>query len=870
MSSDYQPTQIEEQAQADWRDNHRFDINENPNKEKYYALAMFPYPSGRLHIGHARVYTITDLLARFHRMCGKQVLHPIGWDAFGLPAENAAIDQGVHPASWTYSNIKHMRTQLKRLGYSYDWRREFATCDPKYYKWEQWLFTELFKRGLAYRKESWVNWDPVDQTVLANEQVENGRGWRSGALVERKKLEQWCVRITAYAEELLEELQHLNWPANIIAMQTNWIGKSIGAQIDFPLKGREDSLRVFTTRPDTIMGATYMAIAADHPLMDDLCASNPELNNFAARCRAPCDPDAEPPKEGMPTGLIAVNPLNGEELAVWVANFVLMEYGTGAIMSVPAHDQRDWEFAAAYKLPVKQVITPLDDGEDCDISKEAYNRRGLCINSGKYDGMDFSTATAVIVQDLKDKGMGGEHTNWRLRDWGVSRQRYWGAPIPIIHCDDCGQVPVPEADLPVELPQNVVLDGRGSPLANHPEFVNVACPQCGKAARRDTDTFDTFFESSWYQSRFASFDCDSAMLDARARYWGQVDQYVGGIEHAILHLLYARFFHKVMRDLLRDQNNKPILTDSEPFASLLAQGMVLAPIYQRQEGAHSHYTNQLELVLDRDEQGAFGLHRKTGQRYEYIGMGKMSKSKSNGVDPERVVEQYGADTLRLFMLFTSPPEQSLEWSESGVIGMQRFLKRLWNLSLNFTAKSATTLPDPLPLNSLAPHQRQLWRKTNQTLAKVYDDIQRRHAFNTAIAAIMELSNSLRNFGTQDDQGGLDYPLARRVVELMLCMLAPFTPHICHVLWQKLGNQGDLLDHPFPRADQNACDEEAITLVVQINGKLRAKIEMAPDADRETLKAVALTHPKVVEQLAGRAPIREIVVPGKLVNLVVKG
>ena len=868
MSNKYRPAEIEQQAQTYWETHQRFVIDEDPNKEKFYALAMFPYPSGKLHMGHARVYTITDLLARFYRMCGKQVLHPIGWDAFGLPAENAAIEKGDHPAAWTYSNIDHMRKQLKRLGYSYDWRREFATCDPSYYKWEQWLFTEFFKRGLAYRKESWVNWDPVDQTVLANEQVENGRGWRSGALVERKKMMQWNLRITAYADELLNDLQTLNWPANIIAMQTNWIGKSVGALIDFALNGRNDTLRVFTTRPDTIMGATFMAIAADHPLMDELCADNAELNAFAAKCRTPHEPNVELPKKGMPTGLSVTHPLSGDELPVWVANFVLMEYGTGAIMSVPAHDQRDWEFATTYKLPIKQVIAPLNG--ECDTSQAAYSPQGICMNSGKYDGLDFASASKAIIADLQGKGSGKQHVNWRLRDWGVSRQRYWGAPIPIIHCPDCGEVPVPLQDLPVELPQDVVLDGKGSALAAHSDFVDTNCPQCGTAAKRDTDTFDTFFESSWYQSRFASYDCDQAMLDNRASYWCPVDQYVGGIEHAILHLLYARFFHKVMRDLLRDDQANPILTSDEPFANLLAQGMVLAPVYLRQDGAHKVYANEQELKLGRDERGIYGLHKDSGERFDCVGVGKMSKSKRNGVDPERVITKYGADTVRLYMLFTAPPEQTLEWSEHGVVGMHRFLNRFWNLCQSYIASPNSKLETPLQPDLLNPAQRELWRKSNKTIQKVYDDIYRRRAFNTAIAAIMELTNSLHKFDGQGNSSTFDHTLGRLVIMHLVCLLAPFTPHICHSLWQQLGQDGDLLDHPFPQADQAACKEDTLTMVVQINGRLRARLAIAAGASKEEMEQAALSDPKIITHLGKATPAKIIVVPGKLVNLVVKG
>ncbi len=839
MQQEYNPLTLEADVQSEWANSNAFAASEDFSREKFYCLSMFPYPSGKLHMGHVRNYTIGDVISRYQRMCGKNVMQPMGWDAFGLPAENAAIKNKVPPAEWTYSNIDYMRGQLQRLGFAYDWNRELATCDPDYYRWEQWLFTRLFEKGLVYRKNSVVNWDPVDQTVLANEQVEDGRGWRSGALVEQREIPQWFLKITDFADELLDDLSKLEgWPDAVRTMQANWIGRSEGVEIDFAVSGKDQPITVFTTRPDTLMGATYLALAADHPLVRALEANDPTLAAFCTECRSGSGAAADletREKRGYALGLTAVHPISGEQIPIWVANFVLMGYGTGAIMSVPAHDQRDWEFAKAYDLPIKPVIAPnpspqpsphagergevsaaKGQGEGqtlqhADIPETAFTGKGILINSGEFDGLDFQAAFAAISAKLGAQGR--RRTQYRLRDWGISRQRYWGCPIPIIYCEKCDAVPVPEADLPVRLPTDVTPEGAGSPLPKMPEFVNVDCPQCGQPARRETDTFDTFVESSWYFARFACADNDDAMLDERANYWLPVDQYIGGVEHAILHLLYARFFQKLLRD-------EGLTQADEPFARLLTQGMVL----------------------------------KDGS--------KMSKSKGNTVDPQAMIDEYGADTVRLFIMFAAPPEQSLEWSDAGVDGAFRFLKRLWRLVQTHAGQGAAPIADP---DALTEAQRDCRRKLHETIAKVGDDIGRRYTFNTAIAAIMELCNTLSKF---DDASPGGRAVTQEALEAVVQMLAPIVPHIAQALWADLGREDDLLDALWPEHDPSALERDAIEIVVQVNGKVRAKMTISTAADKAEIEAAALAEPNVQRHIEGKEIRKRIVVPGKLVNLVV--
>lgn len=816
MSTPYNPETVELNAQKYWEDTRCFEVGEDAGKDKYYCLTMFPYPSGKLHMGHVRVFTLNDVIARYHRLQGKHVLQPMGWDAFGMPAENAAIERGIPPAKWTYSNIEDMRGQFKRLGYGYDWSREITTCRPEYYRWEQWLFTKMFKKGLVYRKNSIVNWDPVDQTVLANEQVIDGRGWRSNALVERREIPQWFMKITDYADELLDELDRMpGWPDSVKTMQRNWIGRSEGVELSFDVVDEDEPLTVYTTRPDTLMGVTYMAVAAEHPLASKSAAMNPDVAAFIEECKKTDAQEATletMEKKGMPLGISAIHPLTGEEVPLWVANFVLMSYGTGAVMAVPGHDARDWEFARKHDLPIKQVIAPTD-GSEIDIQAEVYLERGVLINSGDYDGLDFDGAFNAIADYFEKSGRGSRKVNYRLRDWGVSRQRYWGTPIPIIYCDDCDAVAVPDDQLPVVLPEDVVIKGTGSPLKDMPEFVNVACPKCGKDARRETDTFDTFVESSWYFARYACPDSDDAMLDDRAKYWTPVDQYTGGIEHAILHLLYSRFFQRVMRD--------EGLTDvSEPFTNLLTQGMVL------KDGA------------------------------------KMSKSKGNTVDPQELIEKYGADTVRLFMMFAAPPEQSLEWSDDGVQGSFRFLKRFWSTVVEHADKGPAAAVDVDALNDT---QKELRRKTHQTIAKMGDDIGRRHSFNTAVAASMELLNAINKLSDESDAGRA---VARESLEAVVIMLSPMVPHICHALWQVLGHESALIDQRWPEFDESALALDLIEIVVQVNGKLRGRISVAADAASDVVEAAALADENVQRFIADKDIRKTIVVPGRLVNIVV--
>lgn len=816
MDEQYTPSSIELEAQRYWRENRVFDVDELADAEKYYCLTMFPYPSGKLHMGHVRVFTISDVIARFQRMQGKHVLQPMGWDAFGMPAENAAIKNGVPPSEWTYANIEDMRGQMDRLGFAYDWSREVTTCRPEYYHWEQWLFTKLFERGLVYRRNSVVNWDPVDQTVLANEQVIDGRGWRSDALVERREIPQWFMKITDYADELLEGLDDLpGWPESVKTMQRNWIGRSEGVEIDFRVDGSDECVTVYTTRPDTLFGVTYMAVAAEHPLAQRAAQDKPELQAFIREAQQTGSAEAAletMEKKGLPLGIHAIHPLSGEPVPIWVANFVLMGYGTGAVMAVPAHDQRDWEFATRYGLAINPVIAALETDAP-DISDQAFvSKEGVCINSGKYDGLNFDAAFNAIADDLESAGQGRRRVNYRLRDWGVSRQRYWGTPIPIIYCDECGAVPVPESDLPVVLPEGLLVTGAGSPLTSHEEFVNVKCPQCQAPARRETDTFDTFVESSWYFSRYASPDAHT-MVDQREAYWMPVDQYIGGVEHAILHLLYARFFQRLMRDVGLSAAN-------EPFTNLLTQGMVL------KDGA------------------------------------KMSKNKGNTVDPQALVDRYGADTVRLFMMFAAPPEQALEWSDDGVAGAHRFLKRLHSaVAQHLTAGTPGEL-DAVKQDDAA---RALRRKTHETLAKVSDDIGRRFTFNTAVAASMELLNAVSKYDVTSE---LDQAVRHEALETIVLVLAPITPHLCHSLWQELGHSTPVIDVTWPTVDESALVREQIEIVLQVNGKLRSRLVVAPDIAKDAAIELALNDENVQRFIDGKPVRKSIYVPGKLINVVV--
>lgn len=853
MQDQYTPSSIEAAARELWNETGVDKAPDRPSDDAFYCLAMFPYPSGKLHMGHVRNYTIADVLARYQRMQGRDVLHPMGWDAFGLPAENAAIAHKVAPAAWTRDNIDHMREQLKSLGLSYDWSREFATCDADYYRWEQWLFTRLMRKGVAYRKNAVVNWDPVDNTVLANEQVVDGRGWRSGALVEQREISQWFLRISDYADELLDGLDTLDgWPEAVRTMQRNWIGRSRGMSIRFPIENAEvqDELEVFTTRPDTLYGVTYLAVAAGHPLAQAVAAKRDDVAAFCEECMrgstAAADVETQE-KRGMPLGLLARHPLTGDILPVWVANFVLMGYGTGAVMSVPAHDQRDWEFARAYDLPIRPVIADAE-GEAPDVREEAYVEKGRLIRSEQFDGMDFEQAFDGIRDALAEEGLGEERIQFRLRDWGVSRQRYWGCPIPVIRCPHCGDVPVPEDQLPVCLPEDVVVTGGASPLTTMDEWKSVKCPECGTDATRETDTFDTFFESSWYYARFTCPDAH-AMLDERARRWLPVDQYVGGIEHAILHLLYARFFHRLMRD-------EGLVDSDEPFQRLLTQGMVLAESWSCDEDGRKAWVAPGQVDIQRDDKGRIlgGRIAETGEEVRYEGMVKMSKSKNNGVDPQAMIDRYGADTVRLFMMFAAPPDASLEWSESGVEGASRFLKRLWRIVSEHRAGQG---------EETGPAREELRRKVHETIAKANDDIGRRQTFNTAIAAIMEMINTVSSLREKAGRAAV-----QEALEAACLLLAPMTPHLCQALWEALGGEGVVATAAWPSVDEEALKVSAIELVVQVNGKLRGRIQVPVDADRDAVLAAAREDENVARFLEGLTVRKEILVPGKLVNLVV--
>ncbi|WP_110687594.1 leucine--tRNA ligase [Salinicola aestuarinus] len=859
MDAQYNPHAIESAAQQYWDTHESFRAVEDASREKFYCLSMFPYPSGKLHMGHVRNYTIGDVVTRFQRMQGKNVLQPMGWDAFGMPAENAAIKNRVAPDKWTRDNIGYMRGQLKSLGFAYDWSREFATCDVDYYRWEQWFFAKLVEKGVVYKKMSTVNWDPVDQTVLANEQVIDGRGWRSGARVERKEIPLWFLKITDYAEELLADLDKVDWPEQVKTMQRNWIGKSRGVELSFDVQGEHaDSddarLDVYTTRPDTLYGVTYVAVAAGHPLAKRAAESDAELAEFLLECQQGGNSEAElatMEKRGRDTGFRAIHPLTGDEVPIFVANFVLMEYGTGAVMAVPAHDQRDWEFATRYALPIQPVISDAE-GNVPDLSAGAYTEHGQLINSGEFDGLAFEGAFDAIAAALEDKGRGRIKINFRLRDWGVARQRYWGAPIPVKYGPEGETVALTDEELPVALPQEVEVDASGSPLKKMPEFYDL-----GDGWVRETDTFDTFMESSWYYARFCCADNPEAMLDERANHWLPVDLYIGGIEHAILHLLYARFFHKLMRD-------EGLVTSDEPFQRLLTQGMVIAETFYRDEAnGGKEWFNPADVTVERDDKGR-PLSAKLAEDGKPVVMGgieKMSKSKNNGVDPQSMIDRFGADTVRLFVMFAAPPEQSLEWSDAGVEGAHRFLKRLWRLVAEHVNAGA---PGPLDVAALDDAQADLRRKTHQTIAKAGDDIGRRTTFNTAIAAVMELTNALGRF---DDTSPSGLAVAREAIEACVLLLAPITPHACHTLWQSLGHDTPVIDAEWPQVDEGALAQETLELAVQVNGKLRARLDVAADADKAAIEAQAMAAENVQRHVEGKTVRKVIVVPGKLVNIV---
>ncbi len=814
----YNPTTVEQGVQQRWEDEGTFEVSENSDKPKFYCLSMFPYPSGQLHMGHVRTYTLGDVIARFQRLKGKNVLHPMGWDAFGLPAENAAIKRNIPPASWTEQNIAYMKGQMKALGFSFDWSRELRTCDPEYYRWEQWFFLRMFNKGLVYKKAAWVNWDPVDQTVLANEQVIDGRGWRSDALVERRELAQWFVKITDYAEELLEYLDKLpGWPEKIKTMQRNWIGRSEGVEMTFPHLDGEGGVTVYTTRPDTLMGATYLAVAPQHPLATAAAEGNQALSAFIEECNRTKVAEADMAKlekQGMDTGIKVAHPLTGEPLPVWVANFVLMEYGSGAVMSVPGHDQRDWEFARKYGLPIKQVIAPAEGSDDvCNLEVEAYTNRGVTVNSSEFDGLPFDGAFAAIAQALADKDLGSRQTNYRLRDWGVSRQRYWGCPIPIINCPSCGAVPVPDEDLPVVLPVDVEFEGVGSPIKKMKDWYETTCPICGGAAHRETDTFDTFMESSWYPARFASANTEQGMVDERAKYWAEVNHYVGGEEHAILHLLYARFFYKVMRD-------EGLVDNDEPFENLLALGMVL------QNGT------------------------------------KMSKSAGDAGDPQHLMDKFGADAVRMAMMFSAPPEQSFEWSEHGVEAANKWIRtKLWREVHDHVAAGEDIAIDT---SSLTDAEKDLRRTTHETLAKCEDDYDRRLAFNTVVSAVMSLMNQVVKFEATTPQSRA---VKREALTAAVIVMSPITPHACDSLWQLLEDE-KLEDATWPAVDESALEKSVVEVAVQVNGKVRGKVEVSPNASEDEAVAAAREQDNVNKFLADKTLRKIIYVPEKILNFVV--
>ena len=860
MQQHYRPDLIEPAVQQYWAENKVFKAIKDTSKEKYYCLSMFPYPSGRLHMGHVRNYTIGDVVSRYQRMNGKNVLQPIGWDAFGLPAEGAAIKNKTAPAKWTYENIEYMKNQLKMLGFGYDWDREIATCRPEYYKWEQWFFTELYKKGLVYKKNSTVNWCPNDVTVLANEQVHDGCCWRCDTPVEQKEIPQWFIKITDYAEQLLGGLDQLpQWPDMVKTMQRNWIGRSEGVEITFDVADTSEKVAVYTTRPDTFYGVSYLGIAAAHPLAELAAEKNPQLAEFIREAKNAKVAEADlatMEKKGMATGLFAIHPLTGEKLPIWVANFVLMHYGTGAVMAVPAHDQRDFEFAQKYNLPIKQVIAPLAD-EEIDLTKQAFVEHGKLVNSAEFDGLDFDGAFNGIADKLEKLGMGKRQVNYRLRDWGVSRQRYWGAPIPMLTLPNGETVPAPIEDLPIILPEDVVMDGVKSPIKADPNWAKTTFN--GEPALKETDTFDTFMESSWYYARYTSPSYAEGMLDKEeANYWLPVDQYIGGIEHATMHLLYFRFFHKLLRDA-------GFVTSDEPAQKLLCQGMVLADAFYYTSPTNERiWVSPTQVTLERDEKGRIiKATDPEGRELVHTGMTKMSKSKNNGIDPQEMVEKYGADTVRLFMMFASPAEMTLEWQESGVEGAKRFLGRVWNLVYEYSQNPAKTALD---VTALSADQKALRRDVHKTIAKVSDDIGRRQTFNTAIAAVMELMNKLTRAPLESEQ---DRAVMAEALSAVVRMLYPITPHICFELWKALGNESNIDHAEWVKADEAAMVEDEKLIVVQVNGKVRGKVTVAADADEETVKTVAFADENVKKFTDNTQIVKVIYVPGKLLNVVVK-
>ena len=863
MQERYEPAAIEAEAQHYWDQQHSFEAKEDDSRAKYYCLCMFPYPSGRLHMGHVRNYTIGDALTRFMRMHGRNVLQPMGWDAFGLPAENAAIANGVPPAKWTFDNIAHMKAQFKSLGYGLDWKRELTTCRPEYYRWNQWLFLRMLEKGIAYQKTGVVNWDPVDKTVLANEQVIDGKGWRTGAIIEKREIPMYYLKITAYAEDLLDELNSMpDWPERVRVMQANWIGRSEGVRLGFPHDiGEGGVLWVFTTRADTIMGATFCAVAAEHPLAEFAAHDNPRLAAFIEECKRGPALEAElatQEKKGMATGLHVRHPVSGEPVPVWIGNYVLMSYGDGAVMGVPAHDERDFAFAKKYELPIQPVIEFQGRPYSVTAWEPWYSEHGRCVNSGPYDGLAYQAAVDAVARDLQAKSLGEKRTTWRLRDWGISRQRYWGCPIPIIHCRSCGAVPVPDEQLPVVLPTDLVPDGSGNPLLKDERFLNVKCPKCGADARRETDTMDTFVDSSWYFLRFACADNDQAMLDFRVQYWLPVDQYIGGIEHAILHLLYARFWTRFLREM-------GAVSFKEPFARLFTQGMVLNEVFFRKtDSGRVQYFNPVDVTVtaDKNGKGSIAVLKSDGKEVESGGVVTMSKSKNNGVDPQVLVDEFGADTARLFIMFAAPPEQTLEWSDEGVQGAFRFIKRLWKAVYDH----ATSGPaEPLDKPALTEPQRAIRRHSYQTLAKVTDDIGRRRTFNTAIAAVMELLNAVAKFPQTTPQ---DRSVVHEALEIAVLTLSPIIPHVTHAMWRELGHGTALIDEPWRQIDAEALQSADMQIVVQVNGKLRAHITVAVGAEGAAVRAAALADPNVQKFVGSSAVRKVIIVPGKLVNIVV--
>ncbi len=863
MQEIYNHSQIEKKCQTKWRESKVFEVKESADKPKMYCMPMLPYPSGKLHMGHVRNYTITDVLARFYKLKGYNVLHTIGWDAFGLPAENAAMKSKVAPAAWTYQNIENMKDQLENMGLSFDWSREIATCKPDYYHWQQWLFVQLYKNGIIYRKNGIVNWDPVDQTVLANEQVIDGKGWRSGATVEKKEIPMYYFAITKYAEELLSDLDKLDgWPEQVRLMQKNWIGKSRGMEVTFAGCDGYDGLTVFTTRPDTLMGVTYVAISAEHSLADAALKLKPELADFIHECKMGGVSEAElatQEKKGAFSGLYVTHPLTNEKVPVWIANYVLMNYGTGAVMAVPSHDERDFEFATKYDLPKKVVIKSVkaDDSYQPDITT-AYTDSGILINSGKYDGMSFDQVFAALEEDLKKKNAGQVKVNYRLRDWGISRQRYWGCPIPIIHCEHCGDVPVPEENLPVILPEDLIPDGSGNPLNKDKRFTDTSCPKCGADARRETDTMDTFVDSSWYFLRYTCPDSHKAMLDERVNYWAPVDQYVGGIEHAILHLLYARFFYKALRDL-------GLVAGDEPFKNLLTQGMVLAETFYRQNpNGSKDWFSPLDVEVSKDGKGnvTSAIYKADGKEVIYGGIEKMSKSKNNGIDPDEIIAKYGADTARLFVMFASPPEQTLDWSDTGIAGSNRFISKVWRMVYEHVN---TGVVARYTTGELSTEQKKLRTQLHQTIQKITNDIEVRKQFNTAIAAVMELLNAYAKTDLTDTSGRA---LAQETLEAVVIMLSPITPHVCDVLWSLLVPESELLNQSWPIVDAAALEVDEAEVIVQVNGKLRGKIMVAKSLSKVEVEELAKQNPNVQKFIDGQAIKKMVVVPGKLINIVI--